>query len=77
MNGPRPAFCRSCGAGIWWRETAKGKQQPMDVAYTACRRCAGKMELDPDCGDCAGTGSAQYCHFVTCEDAAKFRKKKA
>ena len=74
MNGHRPAFCSSCGAGIWWRQTAAGKYQPMDVAYTSCRRCAGKMELDPDCTDCAGTGSAQLTHFATCANAAQHRK---
>lgn len=23
--------CRSCGAAIWWRSTANGKQQPMNL----------------------------------------------
>lgn len=27
---PRPATCRSCGAGIWWTVTADGKKMPVD-----------------------------------------------
>lgn len=76
--------CRSCGAPIVWRHTAKGNAIPLDArertdgnvldygADTAVVVLAvgGNVPLDAAPG-----GTLRVSHFSTCPDAVKHRKR--
>lgn len=54
-----PVSCQSCGAGMVWIKTAKGKALPLSVA-TIEERDGEKFAL---------------AHFVDCKDAKEWSKK--
>ena len=71
--------CRSCQAEIEWVETKNGKQMPMDVAESPCKKCAGVGMLTATmerCPTCNGAGHLRLSHFATCPTAAQHRRPK-
>jgi len=79
-------FCSACKARVYWRVEASGKPNPYDVPKK-CPTCKGSGEGDElvqgffdekphrrPCRACGGEKQVQVSHFVTCPNAAAFRK---
>lgn len=68
------ARCRSCGAEIVWAETSGGRYMPLDPEP----RQDGNMIIENGRAIAAGPldqGERFVAHFVSCPDAAAWRKK--
>ena len=75
------ATCRSCGAAVTWHKTPAGNSMPLDAEPVADGNVVIEGGLARVVGP-PGEGeldlSPRYrSHFSTCQDAAKWRKKKA
>lgn len=81
MKNLQQSACRSCGAAIVWAvSTSSGKRMPLDAEPTA----QGNVILDSATEPYSAVvqrgpiadGSGHLSHFVTCPNAASWRKKK-
>jgi hypothetical protein len=77
-RGVQPGKCRSCGAPIWWVETEKCR----DIPLNPTPRPDGNMVIDGglavhyDPGDMFHAALARYVsHFVDCPQADRWRRK--
>jgi hypothetical protein len=57
--------CKSCGAAIFWVESANGKRMPLDAAPEK------RIVIDGGIGRVVDTYTS---HFSTCPNAAEHRK---
>jgi hypothetical protein len=72
-SGARPSTttCRSCGADIFWAETARGARMPIDAKGEA------RVVLEGEPGAQRAVVRQTYVsHFATCAHAAEHRKRK-
>jgi hypothetical protein len=73
----RAAFCRSCGAPIWWCATSSGKQMPVDRQpaptgnITIDSHGVATVHTQPPLGD----DSLHLSHFATCPTASDWRHR--
>ena len=63
-------YCRSCNARIEWVETEKGKHMPVDWPLRVL------SEHQTSIGRMVTVIDGAQSHFVTCPDAAKYRKRR-
>ena len=71
--------CRSCGAAIFWARTPNGKAIPLDAEPTEDGNVVvngGQALVFTKGSPTVADGTVKYtCHFQTCKDAAKHRKR--
>ena len=83
MNGPGTSACRSCGARIYWAETAAGKIIPIDekpvddgnVILTWSERAMLLKAHVLKSDDVVAPERNRYVtHFTTCPNAKQHRR---
>lgn len=70
--------CRSCGEPIRWAKTSAGKNIPVDIEPTSEGNIVfedGVAVVLPALQAKTYDGEKFISHFVTCEDADKWRRK--
>ena len=82
----QPGTCRSCKAGVYWREEPSGAKNPYNAPETCPPPCHGGMRVigysredgptERECERCAGQGRIQISHFATCPNAKEHRRRK-
>lgn len=72
--GTSEGKCRSCHAAVVWARRADGKSIPLDAMAPG----EGNIRIDENGFAVVGKkGTGHYQpHFVTCRDAAQWRRKK-
>lgn len=64
--------CRSCGTEVVWCKTRSGKSMPLDAVDPS----TGNVRIVDGVAHVGADGSGHYvAHFVSCPEAAKWRRR--